>query len=238
MTLQTRLSELLRVMRDEQLALPGYLSEADREAAGTFENWSAKDVLAHNAYWTGNKLEELRMLERGELLLARSDEEEDGVNAVQYERYRDTSLEDVLALLRDSYGRFESYVAGSTEAQLTAEYEAWDSPVWREIAGTAITHPMIHVWEYLQKNGYQDELAARFGPSFEQQLVALQDDPNWQATAFYNMACQDALAGRHEAAIGRLSQAFLLYPPLRDWSQEDSDLDSLRDSEAFGALFE
>ena len=241
MSISTHLRELMRLMRDEQLALPGNLSEVDRQAQGTFENWSAKDVLAHNAYWTGNKFVELEALERGESLPQRIDEEEDDIddeNAALFERYRDTSWEDVLGLLREGYGRFDVYLADSTEEQLTAEHAGWDGPVWREIAGTTVTHPMIHLWEYLRDHGYDDLLVDRFGEDFAEQLAALHDDPRWQGTVYYNMACQDAIAGDHEAAIGRLAHAFQLYPSLRDWSQQDSDLDSLRDNEAFVALLE
>lgn len=46
----------------------------------------------------------------------------------------------------------------------------------------------------------------------------------------YNVACYEALAGRREDALAHLRQAFELAPDkVREWANDDSDLDSVRD---------
>jgi quercetin dioxygenase-like cupin family protein len=52
----------------------------------------------------------------------------------------------------------------------------------------------------------------------------------------YNLACCEALAGHKEDAIGHLRAALDTRSDLRDLMKEDTDLDSLRDQEAFQEL--
>ena len=53
------------------------------------------------------------------------------------------------------------------------------------------------------------------------------------ATPLYNLACCEALAGRTEDAIGHLRVALERRPSLRELAKEDTDLDPLRDQQAF-----
>ena len=45
----------------------------------------------------------------------------------------------------------------------------------------------------------------------------------------YNLACVDALAGRHDAAVERLAAALAARPEVRAWAEEDPDLAALRE---------
>jgi hypothetical protein len=58
------------------------------------------------------------------------------------------------------------------------------------------------------------------------------------AAPLYNLACCEALTGRTEDAIGHLRTAFERRPGLRELAQDDSDLDSLREEQAFRELVE
>ena len=44
----------------------------------------------------------------------------------------------------------------------------------------------------------------------------------------YNLACYEALAGRHEAALGHVRRSFELEPSFRELAADDKDLDSIR----------
>jgi hypothetical protein len=44
----------------------------------------------------------------------------------------------------------------------------------------------------------------------------------------YNLACYEALAGRHEAALGHVRRSFELDPSFRELAADDKDLDSIR----------
>jgi mannose-6-phosphate isomerase-like protein (cupin superfamily) len=56
------------------------------------------------------------------------------------------------------------------------------------------------------------------------------------ATPLYNLACCEALAGRHEDAMNHLKVAFERRPSLRQLATEDTDLDALRDHSGFREL--
>ncbi len=237
MTLKTRLTTLLQTMHDEHIQFYGRLNSAERTARGTLESWSAKDVVAHNGVWLASKLDEIQRLDRGEPLPQRDDAAEDTANAHYYAAYQESAWPDVLALIDDGYANIIAYVGESDEARLAAVSDFWGAPLWREIAGTYITHPMIHLWEYLLAHGRSDLIAERFGPAFAARLIALNEDPAWQGTATYNLACQYALVGEKAAALENLAQALRLNPDLGAWAAQDSDLDSLRQEAAYQALF-
>lgn len=46
--------------------------------------------------------------------------------------------------------------------------------------------------------------------------------------SLYDLACVEALSGRHDAAIGHLREALEARPEAREWAAEDDDLDALR----------
>ena len=46
--------------------------------------------------------------------------------------------------------------------------------------------------------------------------------------SLYDLACVEALSGRHDAAIGHLREALAARPEVREWAAEDSELDALR----------
>jgi quercetin dioxygenase-like cupin family protein len=63
-------------------------------------------------------------------------------------------------------------------------------------------------------------------------LAGHPDDPH----ALYNVACAEALLGDRDAALGHLARVAELEPEkYRRWSEQDRDLDSLRDDPRFPA---
>lgn len=69
------------------------------------------------------------------------------------------------------------------------------------------------------------------------EMEALDSADEWIGLQRYNQACYYALAGHQPRAIELLSQAFPLNPSLLEWSEKDSDLDSLRAALEFQALY-
>ena len=53
------------------------------------------------------------------------------------------------------------------------------------------------------------------------------------ASLLYNLACFEALAGRRGDALEHLRRAVELDPEAREWAQDDSDFDAIRDDPAF-----
>jgi hypothetical protein len=65
--------------------------------------------------------------------------------------------------------------------------------------------------------------------------AALEKHPE-SGILLYNLACCEALVGRREQALDHLQQALRIRPGLRNYSQSDSDLDSIRDEPGFPAV--
>lgn len=237
MTLTMRLNDLLATVRDQQLAFPAALSEADRAQIGTAESWSARDVLAHNMEWANRTLSEVERIAAGETVPRPDYGDFEAENRAIFERHESKSWAELLTWIEDTYALAAGFVEHSGEEQLLHHQDGRPFPIWRELAGNFITHPMIHLWEYYQQHGYDHLLAQQFDDAFFARLIALHDDPGWQGTTTYNLACRYALAGDHERAMAHLGRALELAPALREWAAQDSDLDALRDEPGYQALF-
>jgi hypothetical protein len=237
MTLNTRLTELLHFMRDELLAFDDRLTESQRAETGAPDHWSAKDEVAHCIVWTGRTLADVQAIAAGEPKPERESEDFDEENLLIFERHRNDTWEEVKEMVLDTYGRLDAFLDGKSEDDLLAHPEEQEYPVWREVAGNGISHPMFHIWEYLEKHGHAGQISCLFGNAFFDRMLALHDDPGWQGTATYNLACQHALSGQSEQAIEYLDRALHLNPGLKEWSRQDSDLDSLRDMPGYQALY-
>ena len=96
---------------------------------------------------------------------------------------------------------------------------------------------MFHLWEYLEKHGYSDLIPDLFGERFFEKMQALHDDDGWRGSVYYNLACHYALTGDKDKAVENLAHALRLKPGLTEWSQQDSDLDSIRETEGYKAIF-
>jgi tetratricopeptide (TPR) repeat protein len=65
----------------------------------------------------------------------------------------------------------------------------------------------------------------------------LADDPPYGAL-YYNTACFESRAGRHEAALAHLQRAVELSPALADAARDDEDLAALRERSEFTKILE
>lgn len=241
MALNTRLSDLLTHMHDLQLGLYNDLTEAERAKTGTLEDWSFKDVLAHNVEWANRHQSDLETLERGDAWPNHdhSESELDEINQSIFEQYQHTSWDQIQTMLRDSYARGRAYLDRISEDTLLSPIpDGSERPIWRVFAGNYITHPMIHVWEHLLQNGHADKIEGLFGEPLTARLLALSDDEQWRGTTLYNLACVFALSGVTDRAITTLGEALRLAPGLTEWSTQDKDLDSLRGEPEFQALYD
>ena len=238
MTIKTQLTDLLHIIRDEQMAFAGYLTDTERAEPGAVDNWSARDMLIHNVVWADRALSDLEAFESSGTWAAANYGEDDAANAVIFAEYEGTDWEEVQSMIAKSYAGIDTFLARVDDDLLTAVPEGLSEPVWRDIAASYITHPMVHLWGYLYDHGHLDTLAAKFGESFKRKLLALDDGDEWRGMTLYNLACQYAISGDKPRAIESLGEALRLNPDLREWSTLDSDLDSLRGDPAYEALYE
>lgn len=219
-----------------QRELVARLSDEEREALGTPERWSPKDVVAHITFWKRCSTLRLLALKRGELLPDFAD-----YQRLNEETFARELLRPWTELLADTERVFADLVAateGFTEDELTTAQPALEGRrLWQAIAGNGYEHPMVHLAQLYIEQGRVDwalELQERHALG----LLSLDDSPEQQGAVHYNHACILALAGQTERALTLLRQALALRPDLVEWSQQDSDLASLRTLPEYQAVYD
>ena len=129
---QTR-TELLAAIDQEWSALAALLEPLTPQeivAPGIMDDWSVKDLLAHLAAWEQLLLGWVRAGLRGEAPELPAPgytwEQEPELNQAIYEKYRDLSLDEVLAFSHASHQETLGVVLGMSEAELfTPGVYAW-----------------------------------------------------------------------------------------------------------------
>jgi uncharacterized protein (TIGR03083 family) len=139
---RARLEEVVAAIPEARLGEPGVEGQ-----------WSAKDVLAHLAFWERSMMERVRAAARGELpnRPERSESEQrahvDRINAEAYAAAKDRPAGEVLADFRASYQEVLALVGALTPEQLFGPgsiAERTGVPVLDLIAGDTYEHYREH----------------------------------------------------------------------------------------------
>src|SRR5690242_13320471 len=109
--MKSELTELIKKGDQVEKEFVAALSEEERNAEGTFESWSARDIIAHNAYWRKHHAEDVLAVLAGETP-AHVDEQ---INAEVYSRYKDQSWEDIQTLVDTGLQRMGEAIASISE---------------------------------------------------------------------------------------------------------------------------
>ena len=232
--LKTRLIQLLDLGRALQQQFMADLDPAARSAAGTWENWAVKDELAHITAWQFNALARLAALLHDEAVPDFSDYQ--AINRMIYDTNRDRTLAEIVAEGDRAYADFVALIRSSSDddlAQPLSYAEEKSTSLVAQIMGNGLEHPVLHYADYYRRHGDLDKALQ----VYETGVTAVADWPEQYGLARYNQACFYALSGQADQAIGALREALRLRPDLVEWSQQDSDLISLRESTAYQALY-
>jgi hypothetical protein len=235
--MNTELTELLQKGYEVEKEFIASLSDEERNAEGTFEHWSAKDIIAHNAYWRNHHAEDVLAVLAGK---TPTHVEDDQINGEVYSRYKDQSWEDIDTQVDAGMKRMGEAIASISADDLQRDdFYPWEQgvPLWREIVGNIYSHPVIHLSEWHIKRG-NPARAAEMYREMTGQLISLDDGPAWQGTIRYNNACSFSLLGDKETAINELREALKLNPGLTEWSRQDSDFEPIRGEAGYQALYE
>lgn len=230
------LLDLIEQARAEQQAWIDELTDAERAARGTAEQWAPKDEIAHVTFWQQRTAARLAAARRGEDLASSDDWRR--VNEETFEERRGLTWEQVRADAERAYAALADEVRATDEALLSDPHRFASTngqPLSGNVVGNGFWHPLEHVARYYANRGEMEratELLERSVVSSEA-LGALASD---RGAALYNMACFYATAGQPDKALPLLPESFQLRPDLVEWSKQDSDLDSLREMAAFQAL--
>ena len=237
MPLKAQLIQLVEYMQEQMVSFPDLLTPEQVEASGKVDDWSAKDNLFHCLFWAGNQLEILETLEKGADWDDSGDNDFEAINREKFVEFENRSWGDGRSLAKEKYQGMLAYLHRIEDDVLQQIRKDRENPVWREILSLYITHPMIHLWEQLTAAGKVETVAEIFGDEYHNMLLALDDGESYQGGVFYNQACLLALTGELEEAVKVLEKALKMTPALIEWSQEDSDLEALRELPKYLALY-
>lgn len=244
-TFKSTTLETLRQTYDAELAWMNSLTEDERGAVGTLENWSDKDALAHVLSWERIQAERLVAARRGEEPTRYTNEEVDQLNARIYAEHQHRSWDAVRDEAIQAYEALYREVVALSEDELVnpAHFE-WQRnvPLWQPILNNGSWHPLAHFADSARHRGDTASLA-RFqtalisgSENLIEALDKIKAPPEVQGNAFYNLACAYATDGNTERALELLPQAFQLNPQLVSWSHEDPDLVEVRKTPAYQQL--
>ncbi|NIM93364.1 MAG: ClbS/DfsB family four-helix bundle protein [Anaerolineales bacterium] len=233
---KTALIQLLEKSRADELAFWNNLSETERSAKGEFDHWSPKDNMAHVIAWKDDLAYQLEEAARDKAP-KRPDYEEE--NRKIFEVNYDRTWEELLTDEETIFTRLNIAVEALTDEQLDDpnRYE-WtiERPLWWRIGFTGYYHPMDHLCTLYRERG-EEEKARAIHERIAVDMKEVDEADTWQGTVTYNLACFYALNSELELAMNNLREAFKANPSLMEWSEQDSDLDSLRELPDFQALY-
>lgn len=228
---------LLTLHRDARSELETFistLSEAQRQAVGTSEHWSAKDLIVHiTAWWRiqGQRIAEVAQGKHPETF-AWSDE----MNATIFASNAHLSWETVSQEMAQVSTAWQAAVESLDLDDFALPGRIairQGSPLWHLVLGNGYFHPLDHLTEHYLERGdlasatrLQERLTARL-------IAALPDEAG---KAHYYLAGFYAKTTQNASALAELQKAFLAEPDLRTQARQETDLASLHTLPAFQEL--
>ena len=197
--------------------------------------WSAKDHLAHLAWWRNRAADTLNAARTGRDVPAPVDETER--NAQTYMEHKDRSAAEIKEEARASWDRLEQAVEACSEEELIKPHPVQpDRPLWDSASGN-YAHLGNHLmfWHMDSNREKAAESAAMWAYEVDGNIFGT---PKTQAYAAYNLACFYARAGSRDRALPLLRHGFEGAPNLVDYARTDPDLESIRNDPRFMELLE
>lgn len=226
MELRGLLRQLLEDAYAYELAFVEDLGPQERGAIGTYETWSARDLLAHNADWKQWAADRVAAMRSSDTV---QDYDLEAENRRIFAAHVEESWDELLALMAGA----QAALAGQLD-RLTEDELAGVGPLF---TGNGYGHPLGHLADAYRARGDVEREAALMAVLGEQ-MEALNPGDVWQGTLAYNRVCSAALQGKVEEALAWLRTALGLNPALAAWSREDPDLALLRDLDDYAAIYD
>ena len=225
---------LLGLLRHAHRAQNAFLRDLDtteRAAAGAPDRWSAKDHVAHLAFWRGRLVVKLKAVLRNETPPGFEDFQ--SLNVQVFEENRHRPWHDVLLDDGRSYAAQTACIARLIEEDLVA-FNRFDwvpdgGPLYGIVMGYSYEHTQQHIAQFHLDRGYLAK-ATEIHEAWVGRVVQAQSPAVIKAFALYNLACFYATHAQLLKASTTLRQAFRLYPGprLRELAGSDPDLVALK----------
>jgi tetratricopeptide (TPR) repeat protein len=221
---------MLAAGQEREVELEGQCEDVPARADGS---WTAKDQLAHLAYWRARNARLLEAVRAGGDLPPSVDDEDQ--NAIVYAQNRDRPLADIQKDARASWPAMRAFVEKCTEEDLlkahpyAPEYELWET-----VTGV-IDHLAAHLISFHMERGDREraKVTQVWAYTLANQVFS---QPAQQADAAYNLACFYSRVGRLAEAVPLLRQSLEAKPALIAHARQDPDLDPIRDHPDLAAL--
>ena len=212
--------EAAQAREGELIALAG------DEPALVEDRWTAKDHVAHLAWWRDHAAHVVDAARRGETYPEIADI--DAENARTYDESRDRPAHDVKLAAADSYAALISALRSTTDADLMRPRVGRKGQIWRSIPADGHQHVGLHLiqWHLEQNDADEAERIALWVREWDDRFA----DGESRSAAAYNLGCFYARVGRADQATALIAASLELDPSLREWAREDPDLVSIRDS--------
>jgi len=233
---KTKIKNLINKAYEFEKTFVSELTDAQKSCAGRLENWSAKDVVAHNASWKERHSRNIIAVQEGGNPVRVTDFDQE--NERLFNEHNQKSWQEVLEYASKTHEKLLKLIEKLMPETLeTFGYLPWqeDRPLWRTFFGYGYSHPLVHLAEHYRYRGEQESAAKVIGMMADD-MVDLDDSPPWQGAVHYNRACQHSLLGQKDEAISELTEALRLNDGLTEWAKEDPDLEGIRGEAEFATL--
>ena len=196
--------------------------------------WSAKDHLAHLAWWRDRTAKLMDGVRTGGELPPSV--EDDAQNDLIYRDSRDRPAADIRAEARMSWDRLTEAVEACSEADLMKPHPYADGrALWESVPGNGHGHLAQHLMFWYLESG--DEASAEKAQLWARDIESPASATDRQrANATYNLACFYGRVGRPRVALPLLRESFEAAPELVEWARKDPDLDPIRTDAEVAAL--
>ena len=217
--------ELLRMLaagREREAELADLCADEPARADG---GWTAKDQLAHLAYWRLRNAGLLESVRSGGDLPPSVDDDEQ--NAIVYVENRDRPAADIKKDAKASWSAMASFVEACAEDDLLKPHPyAPENRLWETVTGD-VDHLVAHCASYYLESGEMDRAEAflRWAHGVARDVLS---EPTPRAYSAYNLGCLFSRTGRAEEAVSMFRESFEAKPALIDHARQDPDLDPIR----------
>jgi tetratricopeptide (TPR) repeat protein len=232
----THLMGLIKKSHRLELEYLDFVSEGERHATGTLEQWAPKDRISHITYWRRRVVESLSYLSRGQ-----NPPEYPGYEECNRQNFEETKDQSIQALLREAdqvLSAFPLVLARFSEEDFrNPDYHPHlkDSTLLAYAINYGYIHPLYHLTEAYLKLGNINRVN-QLQDKMVEDVTGIDDSPWSFGTVYYDRACFYTLTGEREQALEFLAKSFSLHPDLIKWARDDDDLVSLREDPGFQAL--
>ena len=214
---------LLRTMRQAERDIFGGLPPEVRDRPMREGDWSPKDHQAHLTAWKARQANRYAAVRSGEELPEMSDDQIQAINDEQHAARADWDWEALSQEADEVSERLIREISATDAGELAASERLIQGTF-----GNGPFHALEHFGWLRQADVGADRARIATYLDETQRIVEQGQLPDRDvATAAYNVACFQALAGELDAARPLLRRAFELDPELATFAEGDTDLTAL-----------